>query len=264
MNSHPAHKEVTFAALSGKRTFKEIERQIREMIFSGALKPGDKLPSEHKLASQFKVARLSVREALRALEQAGLIIVKQGNTGGSYIKEPDLRVTAESMSDLMRRSNLTLRHLTDARLAIEKLVLDKVMANISDEHLRTLEARVQELEDLSKEEEQGGYPVDPILTSFHITLAQISGNPVFEIIVRVLIEVTAISLKPTNIDSERLREHGLLHRAVYEALKDGDRSRCQRAFEEHMLRTESLLAGELTTKRKKGREQKLWQIRKSP
>ena len=88
---HEGHHEKAFPpqggdvqGIAGKRTFKEIERQIREMIYWGALKPGDKLPSEKELASQFRAGRLSVREALRTLEQAGLIVVKQGSTGGSY------------------------------------------------------------------------------------------------------------------------------------------------------------------------------------
>ena len=119
----PPRKSVTFKALPEKRTFKEIEKQIREMIFSGALKPGDKLPSENELASQFGVARPAVREALRTLEHAGFIVVKQGNTGGSYIKELDAAVTAASLSDLMRQGNISLRHLSDARLAIERVVV---------------------------------------------------------------------------------------------------------------------------------------------
>jgi GntR family transcriptional regulator, transcriptional repressor for pyruvate dehydrogenase complex len=79
-------KRALFTPLPEKRTFKEIERQMRQSIHSRALKPGDRLPSEHELAAQFKAGRLSVREALRMLEQASLIVVTQGSTGGSYVR----------------------------------------------------------------------------------------------------------------------------------------------------------------------------------
>jgi DNA-binding GntR family transcriptional regulator len=157
------------------------------------------------------------------------------------------------MSDLMRQGDISLRHLTDARLAIEKLVLDKAFDNISDDHLLALEKYVQDLEGLVKEERQEGYPADPTLTSFHMMLAQITDNPVFEIILRVLIEVTARLLRPTNIDLERLKEHGLSHRALYEALKKRDRDRGMRILEEHMLEVETLFARELGTKKEKER-----------
>jgi len=251
MNRHSPSKVVTFEALPGRRTFKEIEKQIREMIYSGALKPGDKLPSENELALRFRVGRLSVREALRTLEQAGLIVVKQGRTGGSYIKEPDAMATAQSMSDLMRQGNITLRQVSDARLAIERLVLDKAFDNISDDHLQALEKCVRDLEDLVKQERQEGYPVDPTVTGFHITLAQVTGNPVFEIILRVLIEVTARVLRPTRIDLERLKEHGSSHRSLYEALKNHDREQASRILEEHMLEVENLFARELGSKKNK-------------
>src|SRR5512136_2169173 len=78
-----------FQPLPVKRTFMEIANQIRSSIYAKTLKPGDKLPSERELAVQFNVGRISVREALRMLEQAGLIFIKQGSSGGAYVKEAD-------------------------------------------------------------------------------------------------------------------------------------------------------------------------------
>ena len=236
-DSYP--KVMMFKALPEKRTFKEIERQIREMIYAGTLKPGDKLPSEKELASQFRAGRLSVREALRTLEQAGLIVVRQGSTGGSYIKELDAAVTVESMSDLMRQGDISLRQLTDARLAIEKLILDKVFDDISDDHLLALGKCVQELEGLVEEGRPEGYPVDPTLTAFHMMLASATDNPVFKIILSVLIEVSARLLRPSNTRLERLKKHAAFRRALYEAVKDGDRAGGMRLLEKHMLEIES-------------------------
>jgi GntR family transcriptional repressor for pyruvate dehydrogenase complex len=52
-----------FSPLKTKRAFEEIADQIRQLIYSGFFKPGDRLPPERELASQFKSGRMVVREA---------------------------------------------------------------------------------------------------------------------------------------------------------------------------------------------------------
>ena len=61
-----------FKSIKNKRIFETISEQIKELIYSGVLKPGDKLPSERKLSEQFGTGRMVVREALRILEHAGV------------------------------------------------------------------------------------------------------------------------------------------------------------------------------------------------
>ena len=63
------------------RISQNIVQQIRETIISGRLKPGDRLPSEKDLFTEFGVSKASLREALRALEALGMIEVKQGMGG---------------------------------------------------------------------------------------------------------------------------------------------------------------------------------------
>ena len=57
-----------FEPLRTKRAFEEISAEIKRLIFSDKLKPGDRLPSEIELAGQFGVSRHTIREALRGLE----------------------------------------------------------------------------------------------------------------------------------------------------------------------------------------------------
>jgi GntR family transcriptional regulator, transcriptional repressor for pyruvate dehydrogenase complex len=224
-----------FKPLQEKRTFKEIANQIRLLINSRALKPGEKLPSENELAVQFKTGRLSVREALRMLEQAGLIEVRQGSTGGSFVKELDSTVAVESFIDLMWQGDLSIENLTDARSSIETLILTKVFSSFNEQTLQSLEVSVQELENLIIMGKESRYPVDPTLTDFHLLLARLTDNPIFPIILKVLLEMTKRVMQPATVSLVRLREHAVSHRAILDALKAGDLKATLRAMEEHLI-----------------------------
>jgi GntR family transcriptional regulator, transcriptional repressor for pyruvate dehydrogenase complex len=224
-----------FKPLLEKRTFKEIANQIRQLINSRALKPGDKLPSENELAVQFRAGRLSVREGLRMLEQAGLIVVKQGSTGGSYVKELDSTVAVESFIDLMWQGDVSTEDLTDARSSIETLILTKAFDCMTEEMLGTLDASVQGLENLLAAGERNEYPVDPTLTDFHMLLAEATNNPIFPIILKVLLEMTKRVMTPAKVGIDRLREHVISHRAVVTALRRGDLNAAHHAMKDHMI-----------------------------
>ena len=94
------NQKELFTPIKRMRTFEEVSSKIKEQIFEGAIKPGDKLPSETQLAGQFKVGRQTIREALRLLERSGFITIQKG--GGTY----DTFLQALAMADT--------RYFTDA------------------------------------------------------------------------------------------------------------------------------------------------------
>jgi GntR family transcriptional regulator, transcriptional repressor for pyruvate dehydrogenase complex len=235
VKDHAVPVNPLFKPLRERRTFKEIANQIRLMINSGALKPGDKLPTENELAAQFRAGRLSVREALRMLEQAGLIVVRQGSTGGSYVKHLDSTVAVESFIDLMWQGDVSIEHLTDARSAIEALVVRKAFDSMTEESIAILDSSVRDLEDLLLSASRAEYPVDPTLTDFHMLLAEATGNPIFPIILKVLLEMTMRVMKPATVGIDRLEEHVVSHREVVTALKNGDLAGALHALEKHMI-----------------------------
>lgn len=224
-----------FQPLPEKRTFKEIAEQIRSSIYANTLKPGDKLPSERELAAQFNVGRISVREALRMLEQAGLIFIRQGSNGGAYVKEADTSVIAESVYDLVWRSDIRLEDLTEARLAVEKQILQNAFNKITDDDLKMLGECVEEFEKITREKTVRDVPVSYEVSKFHLILARTTRNPVFEILLKVLVNVTAKVLDVKLTDMERLKKHLMSHKAIYKAIKNHDLDQAIKAMEKHML-----------------------------
>lgn len=70
-------KKLEFDSLKIPRAADIIENRISKMIFKDTIKPGDKLPTEKELSKQFDVSVVTVREAMRGLEVAGLIEKKE-------------------------------------------------------------------------------------------------------------------------------------------------------------------------------------------
>ena len=224
-----------FQPLPVKRTFIEIANQIRNSIYSKTLKPGDKLPSERELTAQFGVGRISVREALRMLEQAGLILIKQGSGGGAYVKAADTSAISESVYDLVSRSDIRLVDLTEVRLAVEKQILLSAFDKITADDMEMLEQSIEELETVIKKKTRKDIPVYFELTNFHVIIAHATRNPVFEIILKVLMNVTIKVINVQLTDVERLKKHLLFHKAIYQAIKNHDLDRAIEKTEEHML-----------------------------
>src|ERR1039457_2469685 len=75
----------SFHAVRARRTFEAVVTQIADAIRTGELHRGDRLPSERLLAERMEVSRPTLREALRVLAEAGVVEVRPGATGGTFV-----------------------------------------------------------------------------------------------------------------------------------------------------------------------------------
>jgi GntR family transcriptional regulator len=81
----------------------QIETALEHAIERGRLSPGDRLPAERDLAERYGVSRMTLRQALGALEQRGRLTRSKGRYGGTYVAEPKLELTGTSaLSDQLR------------------------------------------------------------------------------------------------------------------------------------------------------------------
>src|SRR5579859_4703562 len=81
----------------------QIETALEAAIERGRLAPGDRLPAERLLASRYGVSRMTLRQALGALEQRGRLVRSQGRYGGTFVAEPKLELSGTSaLSDQLR------------------------------------------------------------------------------------------------------------------------------------------------------------------
>lgn len=114
--SHISSDKTAFAPAKTKRACEVIYDQIYDKIVRGELEAGDRLPPERVLAEQFQRSRPSVREALRMLQQNGLIRIDIGSAGGSIVQGFSVAGLEKNLKDLIDSGVFSLQELKDYRI----------------------------------------------------------------------------------------------------------------------------------------------------
>jgi len=169
-----------FKQAKQNRAFEDVIFQIQEAILQRSLKVGDKLPSERQLREIFKVSRGTLREALRALEQKGLITIKIGVQGGAIVCPVDTRQMSESLDFLLRYQKVSLKELGEFRELVEPLVAAKAVQKAKKDDIRQLTSIVDSIKNNLNAREPKWDELITEDTKFHLSLAQIARNKVFE------------------------------------------------------------------------------------
>src|SRR6266852_7789666 len=136
-------------ALKRRRVHESVAHQIRQAIFSGLLTPGHKLAPERELAVRFQTSRVALREALRALEQEGMISIKRGFGGGAFVADFDsaLRALADSLNTVVKLGQAKSGHLTEVRSMLEPVMARTAAARASEEDLNAMQKIVEAQEE---------------------------------------------------------------------------------------------------------------------
>lgn len=168
-----------FQAAKQTKVFQDVVAQIEDAIFDGRLQTGDTLPSERQLKDMFNISRGTLREALRVLEQKGLIEIKLGVGGGSVVKDLNADQASEGLALLIRSQKVSLNHLAEFREDVEGFVAARAAANRSAADVDKLTGL---LEEARKCIEAGPSRRDAFLDvdkRIHMTLAQAAANPIY-------------------------------------------------------------------------------------
>lgn len=177
----------SYLKVQTRRAFEEVALQIREQLSSGALIPGDRLPSERELAERFQLSRNTVREALRSLEMAGLLEFRKGMYGGAFVRDGHGGAVVAGFSDLFRLGMFKPEHLKEARLLVSVSVARAACRLATAEDLDKLRLNVEAGEaaiarhDTAERVRLG--------LDFHRLLAAASGNPIMVILMDALMAI---------------------------------------------------------------------------
>jgi GntR family transcriptional repressor for pyruvate dehydrogenase complex len=114
-----AVEETSFDKARRVRSFDDVVEQLREAIYSGRIRPGQRLPGERQLCEEFGVGRPTLREALRSLEAVGIIEVRPGKGGGSYAVTPSESTVGDALAALVNLRGASLEDLAEFRLDFE-------------------------------------------------------------------------------------------------------------------------------------------------
>lgn len=184
---------VEFVPIAPQRAFEEIAAQIRQLVASGALKPGGRLPPERDLAGRFGVSRNTLREALRALELSGMIELRKGASGGAFVLGGNSGVIVNGLRDLYHLGRITPQELTEARIWLSETVVRVACQRATEDDLDRLKANVDAA---AMADRDGNFLLRAELhREFHHILASTTRNPIIEIMMEGVMEVLGQFMK---------------------------------------------------------------------
>lgn len=154
--------------------------KIKELINSGVLKPGDKLPAERKLAEDFNLGRTQVREALHKLEIYG--IIKTLPQSGSIINGLDINTLDGLISDVINLQDYDFYSLVETRLVLETNAIRLCAERWDESDMTKLQSAHDNFEQYYECEDRVSHDF-----AFHKAIAEASHNPVFKAMLLIVI-----------------------------------------------------------------------------
>ncbi len=232
--------EMLIEPVKSKRTFEEVSERLKELIFSGTLKPGQRVPSEPSLAKLFGVGRQSVREALRVLELSGFITIRQGAKGGAVIQSTLLSKLSGLFLETMRLQKVSLRDCFTARRAIEMALLDLAFKNADKEDIEALRDNIM----TARRKLHSNIAAYQENTDFHRLLAKASKNATFSIVMESIMAVFC-DLKSRHLFVDLKESRGIvdLHEAIVDALASKKASTARNLLKENLAAAERIMCG---------------------
>lgn len=207
----------------------KIIGQIRELITSGQLKPGDKLPSERKLSEALNVGRTNVRDAIKKLEFYG--VLKTLPQSGTVVAGIGMIALEGLISDLLHLEKSDFASLVESRVLME-IELVKLAA------LRRTDSNIKELEHaLSRYHEKISLnePAVDEDMMFHLKIAEASHNTVLKSLMLIIIPEILTHYYTLNICSnDRLSKRYQEHKSLFESIVAQDTKSAEGLMKNHL------------------------------
>lgn len=234
---------MEFKPIKNSKVYEQVIDQIKQLIFEGEIKRGDKLPSERKLKEQLNVSRASIREAFSALEMIGLIESRPGE--GTFIRENTDKNILEPLSLILLLEEDSVEELVELRRVLEVDSARLAAKRIEQEELDELKKYIDMLASSSGFEEES-VEADRM---FHYTIAKASKNKVLYYTMISISEAMDFHIKNTRtklVSREKTMKVFLKqHQKIYQAIKTGDSPKAMNMMNEHLDYVEKLIRKEI-------------------
>lgn len=239
-----------FKTVKADKISESIIQQIREAIFEGLLKPGDKLPSERELIETFRVSKATMREALRSLEVLGFLEIRQGISGGAFVTAIDMTKARELFTNILHFKDLSLRHLAEVRAILETHTAATAARTINPGDLKQLRALIDQAREDLHQDDPGRLRRNEL--DFHRIIGGACGNPLLSLFVDLVHHLLADAkeiLNPSSDFSLRVLE---AHQRIYAALKERNAEKARLEMLRHLMEVEEDLVSIQKQKRIRG------------
>lgn len=224
-----------FQALDRRSLAHDAAEHLRELIGSGALQPGDKLPPERALATRLGVSRPTLREAVRGLVIMGMLETRHG-AGTFVVRQAPVGDPLTLTIDLQ---DAPIEELFEIRLLLEPSVTERAAARITPDELDDLRDTLRRMDALIGE--PGPFSLADV--EFHRTIHIAARSAMM---LSLLDGIADLSLRgrtiSTTMSSVRKRTT-VEHRAILEALDARDPVLAREAMAAHLMHIRGVLIG---------------------
>lgn len=209
-----------------ERPADQVISKIKELIVAGVLKPGDRLPAERKMATEFGFGRTQIREALHKLEFYG--IIKTLPQSGSVIVGLDINTLDGLISDVLNLQNYDFFSLVETRLVLEVNAVKLCAERHTAEDLKKIELAHENYVKLFDTPERVRLDF-----AFHRAIAEASHNPVFKAMLLIVIPDIMTIYQRDRICAPN-KAVGTEHEAMLCAIRDRDGEKASKLMADHL------------------------------
>jgi GntR family transcriptional repressor for pyruvate dehydrogenase complex len=230
--------ESVFVPVGPRRTFEGAVEQIAERIRLGELGEGDRLPAERELAAAMQISRPTLREAVRVLVDAGVLAVRPGSAGGTFV------VSGYVPLELLRsKSELRLGEVAgvlEARRLVEPRVAQLAAVHAREDDFARLQASIDAHKALLAEgdvlaNEDRFLQID---TQFHLRIARATGNSTIVSLMRGLLRRLEIA-RDMAVHQPVIPDWVIdIHERTLAAIRSADHQRIEEVMDEHLAAME--------------------------
>lgn len=216
-----------FTTIERRSIWQDVAGQISHMIEANHFAPGEKLPSEREMCAQFGISRISLREALRALERQGYIDVQAGR--GAYVRSQAER-SQHALQAWISMAVDNVGMVFELRKLFEPNLAALAARSINSENIRRLKEAVEDLRQNVDD------PDKAIIADadFHRVLGESTGNPLIESLVHFVMTATGKERSITLDSQDGVRQAVLGHERILDRIIARDEAGALRAMEDHL------------------------------
>jgi DNA-binding FadR family transcriptional regulator len=223
----------------GAKLAEVVAARIRDEIARRGWPIGQVLGSEADMLARHGVSRAVLREAVRLLEYHSVAVMRRGPGGGLVVTEPDPSASIETMALYLDYRGVTSEDLRVVRDAVELGALGQVMGRRDDPEVAArLQAVIAQSEAGAGKTDALAPSVPSMSDSFHTELADLSGNPVLGLFLRILTELwtrhRVNSPTAPQPDPALASEAANVHRRILQAILAGDEGVARHRMRRHL------------------------------
>jgi GntR family transcriptional repressor for pyruvate dehydrogenase complex len=218
-----------------KPAYVQVSEQLRDLILSGWLQAGQRLPAEDALAGQFGASRSTVREALRLLSSERLITTVRGVNGGTFVTPPTMAGVGDylqsSLGILLRAEAVTTADMVEVRELLEPRAAASLTRRGDIAIVDALAGIVAETIEASPDDAQAQQELS---LRFHLHVAEHCGNTMLQLLIPPIFLAARARHKPGGQPAHFWKQVAVDHQEIVAAVKAGDADLAEQEMQRHV------------------------------